>query len=113
MEITKDTVLDSMNKHDIVRIDVEYNGSGDEGFIENIYGFDSDGEEVPTPKELTDGGRISPLEEYSYALLSTKHPGWEINEGSYGTIRFDLVDRKCQVLHNYNIMTSEQATSDF
>lgn len=43
------------------------------------------------------------LEEIVYGLLVAKHPGWEINEGSYGEFAFDAAEKKVQVQFNERV----------
>lgn len=63
------------SKEDLTQITVTYNGSGDNGYIEGTY--------------KTDDGKMGSvpgfLEDISYELLED-FGGWEINEGSQGTI---------------------------
>lgn len=64
------------DKHDVSRIEIEFDGYGDSGTVTLA------GEHDPEVTAAT--------ENYAYALLEQMFPGWEINEGSLGTITVDL-----------------------
>lgn len=63
---------------------VDFNGSGDSGYIDdNMTSF-----------QKSDAREISEsLNEYLYDFLESRHNGWEINEGSYGFFIIDI-DKK-------------------
>lgn len=68
------TFLDENNLNSIV---VEYQGGGDDGYIENK-GKDDNGNQY----SLSAG-----MEDVAYSYLETSFGGWENNEGAYGTIK--------------------------
>jgi len=75
---------------------VSYNGSGDSGYIESDY----------TSKNKS--GQIDDdIESICYNLLE-EYGGWEINEGSQGTI--DFTKDEITVNHEWN--TEEQYTNE-
>lgn len=63
-------------KHDISKIEIEFDGYGDSGTVT------LSGEHDPEVALAA--------ENYACALLEQMFPGWEINEGSLGTITVDL-----------------------
>lgn len=67
----------------IVCIQAEYDGSGDEGWINDIDFLDADNNNVVFP-EGYDPRDVA--EDYAYQFLEDKYAGWEINEGSFGTV---------------------------
>lgn len=85
-----------LEKEGIEEMEARYEGSGDSGYIQRDY----------TSKNKN--GEINDdIEHICYDLLS-EYGGWEINEGSQGTIEFtkDEID----IQHEWN--TEEQYTSD-
>jgi hypothetical protein len=85
-----------LEKEGIEEMVVRYEGSGDSGYIQRDY----------TSKNKN--GEINDdIEHICYDLLED-YGGWEINEGSQGTIEFtkDEID----IQHEWN--TEEQYTSD-
>jgi len=85
-----------LEKEGIEEMEVRYEGSGDSGYIQRDY----------TSKNKN--GEINDdIEHICYDLLED-YGGWEINEGSQGTIEFtkDEID----IQHEWN--TEEQYTSD-
>lgn len=58
----------------VSEIEVEFNGGGDSGYIED-HGFTREGETINLPDPLTN---------LLYTMLEANYGGWEINEGSSG-----------------------------
>lgn len=79
---------------------VEFNGSDDSGYIEERIIFD----ELKTEKGIND---FVGVEDFLYEMLNNTMGGWEINEGSYGTIHFNLDERTVTVEMTVNQMTTE------
>lgn len=63
-------------------LEVNYDGGGDDGYIQ-------DEEYIPTI--FTD---------ISYEILNAFYGGWELNEGSQGTILYDFRNKKVSIHHN-------------
>lgn len=63
-------------------LEVNYDGGGDDGYIQ-------DEEYIPTV--FTD---------ISYEILNAFYGGWELNEGSQGTILYDFRNKKVSIHHN-------------
>ena len=83
------TVRELLKKYKKDSFDVDYNGSGDSGYIE-------------FPPDYPDE-----LEDISYDLLQS-YGGWEINEGSQGTIEFTADE--IEINHTWN--TEEEYSDD-
>lgn len=84
-ENLKKRLLNSGNEE----IYLEYNGSGDDGYITLVKNQKS------ISKKLEDD-----LLKYGYDLLQEIHGGWEINDGSYGQICIDIKNNKVKIDHN-------------
>lgn len=82
---------------------VEFNGSGDDGYIEDLIYFDDI--KNRDRKRVNDFNRV---EDFLYNLLNDTLGGWEINEGSYGTIHFNLEERTVVVEMMVNEMGVEE-----
>lgn len=90
----------------ITNIEIEYDGSGDSGDIESVIA--SIGSESV---ELSDEqSRV--LEDYAYALLQDREPGWEINEGSFGRININVADRRINLEHCTRYEAYEESTTE-
>ncbi len=76
-------VLTEIKKDAVVKIMLEYDGHGDEGFITKITLVKSDGSRVEIDLRSPEGERLyDPLNEFIFSLL----PGaWENGEGGFGT----------------------------
>jgi hypothetical protein len=101
--LLNDPVLASrLANHNLHAITLDYNGSGDSGWIETI--------NPELPGELADAVR-----NYGYRLLSEHFGGWEINEGSCGQIDLAVINGnqiEFRVDHKwYEIHTREDGTT--
>jgi hypothetical protein len=101
-------LLDELARQHVTLIEVEYDGSGDSGQVERVI-FTGPTGPVPAsePADLV-------VEQYVRALLEYHQPGWEDNEGSFGTVRINPVERSVTLEHStrftdYCETTLEQA----
>lgn len=84
----------------ITAIDAMFDGCGDAGQVEEIRYAGATGEVITGIQELDDA-----IEEYVYSILP---PGWEINDGSFGTIEIDVNARKTEC--NFSWRATEDAS---
>jgi hypothetical protein len=112
----------------IVTVTVEFDGYGDSGQIESIDAIGKDGmsrelpatwitirrarwgEAEPASEEMTVAEAVERL---AYDLLGGAHPGWEINDGSYGTFVFDVAAGAITLNCNVRFTDSELHSSTF
>ncbi|MGL4241516.1 MAG: DUF6878 family protein [Beijerinckiaceae bacterium] len=112
----------------IATVTVEFDGYGDSGQIESVDALGKDGvscdlpstslamrralwgEPEPASEEMTVAEAIERL---AYDLLGGAHPGWEINDGSYGTFVFDVAMGAITLECNVRFTDSERHTSTF
>jgi hypothetical protein len=80
-------------------VELNYDGSGDSGWIDDNVNSEK-GSKRSTPQ----------LETIAYEALEMFHAGWEINEGSSGSMKFDFEDQTFSVTHYQNI---EEDAEDF
>ena len=78
-----------------------YNGSGDSGNIDEVNFYDIKGSAV----DVTDKDLIEFISNYTEMKLPD---GWEIDDGSSGTLVIDVKKKKAKILHSWN----ETATRD-
>ena len=76
---------------------VNYEGGGDSGWINN------DVESQTGNNEMN-----GKLEDISYDLLELYYGGWEINEGSQGSIKYDFQRQTVEISHNQNVESDEE-----
>ena len=84
--------LDTLENDDeiderVLRLD--YNGSGDSGYIEDSF---RNGNSVPAD-----------VSDYCYEILESNFGGWEINEGSQGYFEVDLDRKEITLYHTFNL----------
>ena len=83
-------VLEDLTIPDDGILTVQYNGSGDSGYLESSFNETGDG--VPAA-----------MEDWCYRELSNNYSGWEINEGSDGQFIFNFHDMTIELVHTENI----------
>lgn len=84
----------------ITSIDVVFDGCGDSGQVEDIQFFDENSDPLAKNSDLSDA-----VADYVYSILPG---GWEINDGSFGTIHINVRARTAEC--NFNWRTSEDAS---
>jgi hypothetical protein len=109
----------------ICKLHVSYSGSGDSGCISDITAFNEDNNPISLPdlsvpvtlthtdfdfstgqystsaKSVKTMGLPEAVEHWCYDLLEEHFPGWEINDGSDGTIVIDPQTRSGEIEHHY------------
>lgn len=91
----------------VVRLEVEYDGCGDEGQLERITCFDEQDKEVsinghPKLEEA--------VQDFFYDVLECRYGGWENNEGAYGTFGWNL--REDTLHHEHNARFTDVHTEE-
>jgi hypothetical protein len=103
----KTTVKQFCKAHNVHRVAIEFDGYGDDGQVQSVSFLDAEGNELKLNKEPVpiftnhisynkDGHQKKTIEipgtadelmeEMAYSVLDAASPGWEINEGAFGTI---------------------------
>lgn len=94
--------LKKLRDLDLTKIEIEYNGGGDDGCIDeyNAYKLDHLRKEIYCGDiDLT--SFINAFDEYIYHLLSTTIEwDWVNNEGGYGMLQIDLEKNSISLYHN-------------
>ena len=91
-----------VDRPDIARISITYDGYGDSGCFDNQQYLDSQEHDL-------DGQAMNDaVEDYVCAILPG---GWEIDAGSYGEVEIDLTTGKSKVLHTQRVV--EEITEEF
>jgi hypothetical protein len=112
----------------IATVTVAFDGYGDSGQIESIAAIGKDGmsRELPATSitiRRTRWGGVGPeseemtvaeaVERLAYDFLGGAHPGWEINDGSFGTFVFDVTAGTITLDCNVRFTAAELQTSTF
>lgn len=90
----------------LAKIQVLWDGSGDDGQIEGFELLDKDDNWIEDSefcsKQITDGENSNNIEDFlceiCYSILNTNFPGWEDNWGSRGTFVFSAEKRECTMI---------------
>ncbi len=85
--------VSSLKNMGITELIAEYDGSGDSGSIETVYGKDKEGEIIYLDTDVE-----SKAEEMLYEVLSNNYEyDWYNNDGGYGSVTIDLEDKTWRV----------------
>ena len=123
----KAAILDALAAAGITEVEVNFDGYGDSGQIEDMVARAGDAEaalpavavqlsapawgcdhvEVRT-KPLTDA-----IEQFVYDTLADLHPGWENSDGASGTFTFDVVAGTVTLDHGDRYIAVETTTHVF
>jgi hypothetical protein len=90
-EIRLGTACEVLERLLVQTVEVEYDGSGDEGFIQAVRYH-------PEPPAGIPEGLTHLIQDFAHRQLPS---GWEINEGSYGTMRIDVSTRRAACDHHW------------
>jgi hypothetical protein len=85
------TACEVLRRLGVHTVEVEYDGIGDEGFIQKVH-------YQPEPSAGIPEGLQNHIEDFAYHQLPD---GWEINEGSYGTMRINVRTGKADCDHHW------------
>jgi len=80
-EITNQNFKDKCDELGIEKITANYNGSGDSGYIEEIFFNDEESNQVNHVPNI--------IEDELYEILESDFSGWEIDEGSKGDLNIN------------------------
>ncbi|RTL70315.1 MAG: hypothetical protein EKK41_12790 [Hyphomicrobiales bacterium] len=129
-EISKAEINERLAKLGIATVLIGYDGCGDSGCIESVEARGADNQKIELPKKLVSitlqdwnydsdkpgyvvtrtVKRKVPIQEaienWCYHLLEDHFPGWELNEGSQGTIEFDIAKKSAEFEHGENVYTT-------
>ena len=99
-ETLKSMLLDRLRAAGVTTFSIEFDGYADSGCVE-IAALDGNGAKVQLPKSV---------EELAEAYLDARLSGWEIDDGSFGTVEFDVAARQGEVRPEraYVEITNEQ-----
>lgn len=93
---------------------ITYNGYGDSGFVDDIVLVKMDGTKLKSGIDIerVANGLYWLLMDFGYFILGKYFGGWEINEGSWGEIIFDLEESKMICDHKAREYFSEEIDLD-
>lgn len=91
--VTRSELAERLRQLGVETVTAEYDGSGDEGQIEEP--------EFGSSKVSRD--MVVAVEDLFYDVLEEHYGGWEINEGSFGQFRWDVHADGINLVHNTRI----------
>ena len=130
-------LFDALHDTKVVSIQVDFDGCGDSGQIHDIEYYNKNGKKISQPEGKIKGSKLPAghvwndktrnleeipereatfnelVEQICYDRLGAHHGGWEINEGSYGTFNFDVLNRKINLEFNERVETIRSSSESF
>jgi hypothetical protein len=93
---------------ELALLEVEYNGSDDNGQIEELTAYDHNNNPLP----LHDNFRVV-VENFVYDLLEVHCSGWEINAGSSGLVTIDARTLQGTIEHDWVVTHTQTHEIEF
>ena len=131
-EENRKRVMKALHDNGIKTVNVEYEGSGDDGQIDDVTfvhktNVDHMKDSITVIKESSkfedgqwhqrESEEEVDLEEavrdLCYEILSSEHPGWEINDGSRGEFTFNVEEDTIKLEHTDYYTESTTTESEF
>lgn len=108
--LVANNLVSQLQQLGIVTIVISYDGYADSGSVEAITGHShlSGDNEVPIPAAF-----YEQLEEFAYHLIETQFPGWEIEEGAFGTVTVNLAEKKATWTHRTRFTDTHDTAFSF
>lgn len=121
----KAAFLPLLREHGITRVEIGYDGSGDEGFVGDVlaysgneladipaiqcdhYSLDFKGEVHTRTMQLEDA-----LSAFGENAVCDHHCGWENGEGAHGTIAIDVASATITLTHNERFIDYETTEAE-
>ena len=101
-------VLPALRKHRVANIEAAYSGYGDSGAIDGLQFRDAAGQRVDRASVPQDV--IEQLENCVYEFLPA---GFEIDDGSQGTLTLDVATGRVSIQHQANVTETRDSTREF
>ena len=101
-------IIPRLAQHRVANIEAAYSGYGDSGAIDGLLFRDAAGQRVDRaslPKDV-----IEQLENCVYEFLPA---GFEINDGSQGTLTLDVATGRVSIQHQANVTETRDSTREF
>ena len=104
----RDGILPALAKHRVANVEAAYSGYGDSGAIDGIQYWDEAG--VRVDRASLPAPVVEQLETCIYEFLPS---GFEINDGSQGTLTIDTQTGKVTIQHQENYTDTRDSTREF
>ncbi len=104
----RDVILPRLKQWGVSKVEAQYSGYGDSGSIDGISYLDAAGE--PVNMNLVRSASDPDIESVVYEFLPA---GFEINDGSQGTLTIDVKAGAVTVNHGQNEVISHESRREF
>ena len=104
----KTEIIPRLKQWGVSKVRAEYSGYGDSGCIDGITYLDA--HDQPVNMDLVRAASDPDIENVLYEFLPA---GFEINDGSQGTLTLDVLTGKATIQHQENYTASNDSTREF
>ena len=104
----KTEIIPRLKQWGVSKVRAEYSGYGDSGCIDGITYLDA--HDQPVNMDLVRAASDPDIEDVLYEFLPA---GFEINDGSQGTLTLDVLTGKVTIQHQENYTASNDSTREF
>ena len=104
----KTEIIPRLKQWGVSKVRAEYSGYGDSGCIDGITYLDA--HDQPVNMALVQPASDPAIEDVLYEFLPA---GFEINDGSQGTLTLDVLTGKATIQHQENYTASNDSTREF
>ena len=101
-------IIPRLAQHGVANIEAAYSGYGDSGAIDGLQYRDAAGQRVD--RETIPATLVEELENVVYEFLPS---GFEINDGSQGTLTLDVTTGRVSIQHQANYTETHDSTREF
>lgn len=124
LQAAKPVLIAALTSIGVTHVEVEYDGEGDSGQINSIFGVNDRGETVdlrkPHPVSIEQGDRQHHydsleefIEDFAWDLLGQYHDGFENNDGGFGRVTIEVADARITLDHNDRVVESVNTETEF
>lgn len=125
----KNALLDFLAANGVSKLEVSFDGSGDEGSTTDtlVYVKSEDGLVLDDENNVLELDYTKPvgededeitsklssyLDDLTYDLLEQNHSGWENNDGGYGELVIDVIERKIKLQMHERVVETEDTDTE-
>jgi hypothetical protein len=125
-DFNKSVVFAALAEIGIHSVTIDYDGSDDSGQIQTIEAWNAVHDKIPVPSSrklrLASGNEDrsyiemnleAAIETLAYDYLEGTYPGWEINDGAFGTFVFNIPNRTITLEHRARFTDVDISTHQF
>jgi uncharacterized protein DUF6878 len=96
----RDAIIAAMKTLGVATLSVNYDGEGDQGQVNEMFGLDAQN------KRVNIDAHLQAIEDFTWDVLQLHHAGFDNNDGGYGELVFNVADGTCELSHYDRVVDS-------